>query len=292
MHSYHKEATVGAVVLVAIAAFVGGTLWLRGKSIGKPELNVVFADIGNLKEGAPVRVSGAPVGRVEEIVFEGVGKVRVGVVFSVDNITPAATARASIGSIGMLGDAVINLDPGQGAPLARGATIQGTSEVGLFDKGAVLADQATVAMTSLNKMLDTALVVELKQTLAASQKLLSYYSDAKNGPTAELGSTMRALQTTSARLDSTLAGIDAPAIQARLDTTMRSAGNLSDRLAATSTRVDAMLARIERGEGTLGKLASDTLLYSDLRRTMKATADLIDEIKKNPGKLGITIRVF
>ena len=55
---------------------------------------------------------------------------------------------------------------------------------------------------------------------------------------------------------------------------------ISDRLAATSTRVDAMLARIERGEGTLGKLASDTLLYSDLRRTMKATADLIDEINR------------
>lgn len=291
MHSYHKEATVGAVVLVAIAAFVGGTLWLRGKTLGSPELNVMFADIGNLKEGAPVRVSGAPVGRVEEIVFEGVGKVRVGVTFSV-KLTPAATARASIGSIGMLGDAVINLDPGQGAPLERGATIQGTTEVGLFDKGAVLADQATIAMTSLNKMLDTALVVELKQTLAASQKLLSYYSDAKHGPTAELGATMRALQSTSARLDSTLAGVDAPALTARLDTTMRSAGNLSDRLAATSTRVDAMLARIERGEGTLGKLASDTLLYSDLRRTMKATADLIDEIKKNPGKLGITIRVF
>ncbi|MDX2262747.1 MAG: MlaD family protein [Gemmatimonadales bacterium] len=291
MHSYHKEATVGALVLVALAAFVGGTLWLRGKSIGKPELNVVFADIGNLKEGAPVRISGAPVGRVEEIVFEGVGKVRVGVIFSQD-ITPAETARASIGSIGMLGDAVINLDPGQGAPLPKGATIVGTTEVGLFDKGAELADQASLAMTSLNKMLDTALVIELKQTLASSQRLLNYYADSKQGPTAELGATMRALRTTSARLDSTLVGIDAPALQARLDTTMRSAGNLSDRLAATSARVDSMLARIERGEGTLGKLASDTLLYGDLRRTMKATAELVDEIKKNPGKLGITVRVF
>jgi phospholipid/cholesterol/gamma-HCH transport system substrate-binding protein len=291
MHSYHKEATIGALVLVALGAFVGGTLWLRGKSLGKPELNIVFADVGNLKEGAPVRVSGAPVGRVEEIVFEGVGKVRVGVIFSVD-VAPAATARASIGSVGMLGDAVINFDPGSGEPLARGATIPGTAEVGLFDKGAVLADQASQAMTSLNRMLDTGLVVELKATLAASQRLLSYYGDAKNGPTAELGATMRALQSTSARLDSTLIGLDAPAIQARLDTTMRSAGNLSDRLASTSARVDSMLARIERGEGTLGKLASDTLLYGDLRRTMRATSDLIDEIKKNPGKLGITVRVF
>ena len=156
----------------------------------------------------------------------------------------------------MLGDAVINLDPGQGARRARGATIEGTTEVGLFDKGAVLADQATIAMTSLNKMLDTALVVELRQTLAASQRLLSYYGDSKNGPTAEVNATMRALQTTSARLDSTLAGVDAPALQARLDTTMRPAGNLSDRLAAPSTRVDTMLALIRRREATLRQRAS------------------------------------
>lgn len=291
MHSYHKEATVGAVVLVALAAFVGGTLWLRGKTLSAPELHIVFADVGNLKEGAPVRVSGASVGRVEEIVFEAVGKVRVGVTFSV-SIAPTAGATATIGSVGMLGDAVINLDPGQGEVLAAGSTIVGSLESGLFDKGASLADQAAITMTSLNRMLDTSMVVELRRTLAASQKLLNYYSDAKSGPTAELGATMRALQTTSARLDSTLAAVDAAALQARLDSTMKSTSNLTDRLAETSKRVDAMLARIDRGEGTFGKLMTDTLLYADLRRTMKATSDLIDEIKKNPGKLGITIRVF
>ncbi len=291
MHSYHKEATVGALVLVALAAFFAGTLWLRGKTLSSPELHVMFADVGNLKEGAPVRVSGATVGRVEDIVFESVGKVRVGITFSVP-ITPTASASATIGSVGMLGDAVINLDPGQGEALARGGTIEGSLETGLFDKGASLADQAAVTMTSLNRMLDTSMVVELRRTLAASQKLLNYYSDAKSGPTAELGATMRALQSTSARLDSTLAAVDAAALQARLDSTMKSTSNLTDRLAETSKRVDAMLARIDRGEGTFGKLMTDTLLYSDLRRTMKATSELIDEIKKNPGKLGITIRVF
>lgn len=291
MHSYHKEATVGALVLVALAAFFAGTLWLRGKTLSAPELHILFADVGNLKEGAPVRVSGASVGRVEEIVFEAVGKVNVGITFSVP-ITPLRSATATIGSVGMLGDAVINLDPGQGEPLAQGATIQGSLETGIFEKGASLADQAALTMTSLNQMLDTSMVVELRRTLAASQKLLNYYSDAKSGPTAELGATMRALQSTSARLDSTLAAVDAAALQARLDSTMKSTSNLTDRLAETSKRVDAMLARIDRGEGTFGKLMTDTLLYSDLRRTMKATSDLIDEIKKNPGKLGITIRVF
>lgn len=291
MHSYHKEATVGLLVLVGLTVFIGGTLWLRGQTLGAADLNVMYADIGNLKEGAPVRISGAPVGRVEEIIFEGVGKVRVGLTLD-DKVQATTGAKASIGSVGMLGDAVIDLDPGQGAPLKPGDVIQGAAPVpGLFDKGAQLADQASLAMASLNRMLDTSLVVELKATLVSSQRLLRYFADAKSGPTAEVNATMRALQATSARLDTTLGAIDAPRLQARLDSTMRSTGNLADRLAATSARMDTLLARVQRGEGTIGKLAADTMLYHDLRQTIQNTNALIAELTKNPGKVGITVRI-
>ena len=45
MKSISKEALVGAVVLVAIAAFVAGTLWLRGKSPGGDAVYVVYSDV-------------------------------------------------------------------------------------------------------------------------------------------------------------------------------------------------------------------------------------------------------
>ena len=64
MNSYQRNVAVGALVIVGAVGFVGGTLWLRGKSIGSADVAIIFADIGNLKEGAPVRISGAPVGRV------------------------------------------------------------------------------------------------------------------------------------------------------------------------------------------------------------------------------------
>ena len=51
------------------------------------------------------------------------------------------------------------------------------------------------------------------------------------------------------------------------------------------------MAKIQRGEGTMGKLASDSMLYVDLRKTLQATTDLINEMKKNPGKIGITVRI-
>ena len=33
------------------------------------------------------------------------------------------------------------------------------------------------------------------------------------------------------------------------------------------------------------------MLYVYLRKTLEATTDLINEIKKNPGKIGITVRI-
>ena len=39
MNSYQKNVIVGAFVIVALLAFGGGTLWLRGKSLGKADVD-------------------------------------------------------------------------------------------------------------------------------------------------------------------------------------------------------------------------------------------------------------
>src|ERR1700709_2128287 len=105
MNSYQKNVIVGAFVIVALLAFGGGTLWLRGKSLGKADVAILYADIGNLKEGAPVRISGALVGRVVDIGYEAVGKVAVGLKFD-HPIPVTSNATAVITGVGMLGDMV------------------------------------------------------------------------------------------------------------------------------------------------------------------------------------------
>ncbi len=290
MNPHYKNATVGAIVILGLVVFTGGSLWLRGKTIRSPDVQVVFEDIGNLKEGAPVRVSGAPVGRVSEIEFMAVGQVRVGLTLNVA-VHPTRAAKASITGVGMLGDAVITFDPGQGPPLQPGDTVRGSMAAGLFDKGAELAEKASTTLTSLQAMLDKELIVDLRQSLKTSQELMMYLKDQKTGPTAEINATMRSLQSTTAVLDSTLKALDAKKLQGGLDSTMRSSRLLFDRLAGATTRMDSLMAKIQRGDGTMGKLATDSMLYVDLRKTLQATTDLINELKKNPGKIGITVRI-
>ena len=56
---YKQEATVGALVLVALILFIGGTMWLGGKQFStRTPVAVQFADDGTLKRGSPVRGSG------------------------------------------------------------------------------------------------------------------------------------------------------------------------------------------------------------------------------------------
>jgi phospholipid/cholesterol/gamma-HCH transport system substrate-binding protein len=293
MNSYQKEILVGVFVLVAVSAFVAGALWLRGKGVGRDDVYVVFSDVATLKDASTVRISGAQVGRVDGINFIAPGRVIVGLKFAKKNqVRVTSTAAATVTAIGMLGDYMVVLDPGKGTPLQRGDTIRGTVAAGVFDKASEVATKASETMTRLNAMLDTQLVVELRHTLVSTQKFMKYLADEKNGPTAQLNPTMVALQNTSARLDSTLAQVDPRRLQTRLDSTMRSAGGAADRLAATAARADSLMAIIQHGNGTMGQLMNDSTMYGDLRKALQEMTALLAEIKKNPGKIGVTVKVF
>jgi phospholipid/cholesterol/gamma-HCH transport system substrate-binding protein len=293
MIAYHKEATVGALVLLGVVSFVFGAMWLRGQSWGNPpELRVAYADIGNLKVGSPVQISGAVLGRVEALEFERKGRVIAVLTYDDEKVTPTTNAVATIRGVGLLGDMVIDLDPGTGTPLPSDAVIEGVMEPGFGEIGTDLAAKTATALTSFNRMLDTALIVDMRTALRSSERLMRYMSDTRIGPTAEINATMRQLQTVTARFDTTLAGIDAPALSARLDSTLRVTGDLSVRLGGMTSRMDSLLQRINSGQGTIGKMMSDSTLYVELHRTLSATRALIDSLANHPEKLGITVRVF
>ena len=66
---YKREVAVGTLVVAGFAAFVLGTMWLKGRDFTSGDhTRIEFANVGNLKEASPVRVAGvqvsAPLGKV------------------------------------------------------------------------------------------------------------------------------------------------------------------------------------------------------------------------------------
>jgi phospholipid/cholesterol/gamma-HCH transport system substrate-binding protein len=297
---YSREVVVGAIVTIAILVFIFGTMWLSGRSVGSDNLvRIQFADVSGLKRASPVRVSGVNVGKVERIEFVDVGKVLVTASLP-PKIRPRVDAEAKIVSVTLVGDYAVDFDPGR-APefLPAGKVILGIQELGLSGRAMELSDRADSILIGAQAIVNKQTAEQLRSTLTAlegtlkaAERTMVIYADSSRGPTAELTKTMASFRQLSTRLDSTLAH---PAFSRTLNRTDTLTGNLAAmtaQLTATAERLDTLLASVNRGQGTLGKFATDSGFYYDMRDLSHSMKELLDELKKNPGKVGVTVKLF
>jgi len=290
---YKQEVTVGALVLVGALLFVGGTMWLSGKRFARaPTVSVYFTDAGTLKRGSPVKVSGVQLGTVEGIEFEGYGKVLVHLNLD-KQVSPRKDAAAQLATVGLVADAIIKFNPGSSPePLPPGTVLIGTVERGLSDVGSDLGAEAKQVMAGLNQVEFKRLSDDLSRTLTSFQRLAGVYSNTTSGPISELTATMRQLQVVSARVDSVLIASQLDRKLHTADSLMANVSQLASDAQMTAKRLDSLLAKVNRGEGTLGRFASDTAFYDNAQRLLKTLQEFVDDLKKHPGKLGVTVKVF
>jgi phospholipid/cholesterol/gamma-HCH transport system substrate-binding protein len=295
-----REVTVGSIVIVAILVFVFGTMWLSGRRVSSGNtVRMRFANVSGLKRASPVRVSGVNVGKVESIEFIDVGKVLV-VASLPPKIRPRVDATAQIVSVSLVGDYAIDFDPGHsGQVLPPGKVIIGTQETALSERAAVLADRADSVLLGAQMIVNqrtadqiSATLEALQATLRATQKTMAVLGDPRSGPTAELTRTMASFRSLTTRLDSTLAN---PALARTLGRTDTLTGNLAamtSQLTTTGARLDSVLAGVNSGRGTIGKFATDSGFYTDIRELSQSMKRLLDELQKHPGKVPVTVKLF
>jgi len=294
---YTREATVGAIVLVAIVVFVIGTMWLSGRSVGSANLiRIQFDNVSGLKRASPLRISGVSVGKVEKIEFMDVGKVLVLASFP-PKIRPRMDASAKIVSVTLVGDYAVDFDPGRSSELLPpGRVILGSQDLGLAGKATMLAERADSILLGAQGIVNERTADQLRSTLTAlegtlkaAQRTMQIYADTGHGPTAELTKTMSAFRQLSGRLDSTLAS---PAFSRRTDSITANLAAMTSQFAATGARLDTLLAGLNRGQGTLGKFVTDSGLYYDIRELTQGMKKLLDELAKHPGKVPVTVKLF
>ena len=297
---YGREAIVGTLVIIAIAIFVGGTMWLSGKSLGRRHVvKVEFRNAAGLKRASPVTVSGVQVGRVEKIDLEQPGKVIVSISLRPD-IQPRMDASAQIASVTFVGDYVVEFDPGSDSvPLPPDRVVLGGMKAGLGDRATQLGNRADSLMVGLQQFANKETADDLRASLKAFQgtmtefqKTLRGFSDPKSGAGPEITRTMQSLQRLAARLDTTLANPAVAGILRNTDTLTRDLAGMTRQFTSMSARLDTLLSGVNQGRGTIGKFATDSTLYYELRDLSAAMKGLVAELEKNPGKLGITVKVF
>jgi phospholipid/cholesterol/gamma-HCH transport system substrate-binding protein len=295
-----REVTVGTIVIVAILVFIFGTMWLSGRSVSSDNLiRMQFANVSGLKRASPIRVSGVNVGKVERIEFQDVGKVLV-IGSLPPKIKPKVDAGATIVSITLVGDYAVDLDPGRaGEVLPPGRMILGTQEAGLSGRAMGLSDRADSVLIGAQAIVNQktadqlyATMNALQATLKAATRVMEMYGDPSKGPSAELTRTMASFRSVTERLDSTLANPALGRTLGRADTLTANLAAMTRQLTSTGARLDTLLADVSHGRGTIGKFATDSGFYYDIRDLSQSMKKLLDELQKHPGKVPVTVKIF
>ena len=292
------EVLVGILLSVAVVVLVLGTLWLArgGLSSGYP-LHTRFAWGLNLKQGQPVRLAGIAVGYVGDVQLRDLGYLDVVIRVNDDYRIPTGSV-ATVVPEGIFGDVAIALTPTRTSPpfYQPGDTIPaGTSAPGIQ---ALLGkmDTITTTVSGILTSIDSQLVrggglQDIRRTLATTQQLTAQLGSIAAQQNRNLNATFASVQKTT---DAVHSAINPRAIDSTLRNFQTASANitrLTTDLGATTTQLNTLLAKLDRGEGTAGKLLADTSLYRDLRNVVGRVDSLVADIKKNPRKY-INLEIF
>src|SRR5881397_2579592 len=269
--------------------------WLTGRSIVSKAIpvDVVFKNVSGLKEGDPVRVSGVKKGRVGNVRLERVGHVTV--TLSLDpEVRPHKDARATVASADFLGAKYVGCGRGvSDTLLPANQAIQGVTEEQFADVAQGAAKSAQELIANVNKGLNPGqLAADIHNTLLATQRGMNALTQATNGPAVQqTQATLKSLERVMAHLDTLLGAANAQTTGKRLDTLSVNLTQLTGRLADATGSLKGLLDKMDKGEGTLGRMATDTLLYINLNATLKSLTELLTDLKERPGRY-LTVKVF
>jgi phospholipid/cholesterol/gamma-HCH transport system substrate-binding protein len=277
---HKREALVGVLIIAGATIFLFLSLWLRGKSLTATEqVKVVFDDVMGLKEGDPVRTSGVLVGQVRRIALVSPGNVDVWV--SLEHApVPKADASAEIRSADLFGARYIEYDPGTDS-LPLTGDIRGTRVQDMTEIAARLGGETRVLLESANGASQ-----ELRTTMVEARQLLRVLRSGASGSSDRLAGALEELRQLLQRMD-LLVAQNGPALGETMRSVQAGARNMDSltlALARTTTQLDTLLARVNRGQGLAGQLVNDTTLVGEVRATNAALRALLVDLQANPGR--------
>lgn len=288
------EVAVGILLTVAVIVLVVGTLWLvRGGLRSGYPLFTRFAWGQSLRQGQPVLLAGVTIGYVADVRLKSDGFLDVDLRVNNEYKVPK-TAVAEVMAIGIFGDAAVALKAtGPSAvSYAAGDTVPSRASASGLDALTARADSITGSLHRITKTLEAEFVQtggirEIRQTLGAANRFVAQMQSMAAEQNRNMTSTLASFRSAASAVDSS----EIASSLASFRETAANADSLMLRLSSNTTQLQAILARLERGEGTAGKFLTDTMMYRDARNLLTRVDSLVADFQRNPRKY-INLRVF
>ena len=288
------EVLVGLILTVAVVVTVVGSLWLArgGLSKGYP-LYAKFPWGAGLKQGQPVLLVGVNVGYVDQVDLHQDG-ILVTTLRIQKHYKVPVTSKAAVVPNGIFGDQAVALTPSQPDPKSfnPGDTVPiGPSTPGIAELTSK-ADSITRSVNRITTALEQEMVAsggirDLRNTISATNRMVNEFAAVAAEQSRQLTATMTSLRRATGAIDP--AKVDSTITNFR--TASANMAEMSAQLKETSGKLDAILAKVDSGNGSAARLLNDPGAYNDVRGLLQRMDSLLADVKKNP-KRYFSVKIF
>jgi len=289
-----KEIKTAILVISGVLLFIFIFNYLKGENVfdASKKISAIYDNVEGLAPSAAVTINGHKIGKVQSIEFNGDGSGLLKVTMLIgDNFDFSVNSVAELYEAGLIGGKAIAIIPAfDGATLVQsGDVLTSTVKPGLTDlvnqrltplqeKIEKMMLSADLLLNNLNEVFDIQTkdniklsIAELSTTIssfkATSESLNELVSDNKSS----IGETILNFN----KISQDLTSVSKSLSESDLDSIMLN-------LKSTLSSFDNLLATIENGEGSIGKLMKDDSAYNNLNAATKQLEQLLEDMKLNP----------
>jgi phospholipid/cholesterol/gamma-HCH transport system substrate-binding protein len=291
-----RELKTGVVAILIIALFVWGYNFLKGMNLFNGPLTTYFTEYNNvqgLNTASVVTINGVEVGKVISINFnkEKAKRGQLIVEFSVENnFQFSKKSIAKIYSASLMGGKSLAIVPSYDGETAKpGDFLLGEIESDIFSsvteklnplqaKVENVIVSADSLMTGLTDVLDVKSRNNLKASIAQLNETISNFktiSESVNNLVKNNDEKLSKTLSNTQVITRNLSKLSDSLVNANFGTTIK---NLETSIASLS----GILANIEKGKGSMGKLMTDEQMYINLTNASKELEELLREMKEHP----------
>ncbi len=304
-------------MVCSIAAFVWGINFLKGTNLfsHKYYLYAVYPKIDNLIPANPLLIKGYKIGQVNSITLiqhQGETKVLVKFILTEDVDIPKGSIARAI-SADLLGSKAVEIIPGKSTELVKsGDTLIAETEQGLKEsfskqfapiqaKAENLIGNIDSVMTVVNMMLNARTRDNIEKTFESVKRAIISLEKTAYKIDDLIGSEKAKMSAILSNLSSITSNLSKN--EQKINNILGNVSTITDSLAKANLKsavenaskslkeMNILLARINDGQGTLGKLAKNDSLYNNLNKSAEDLDKLLADLRLNPGRY-VHISVF
>jgi phospholipid/cholesterol/gamma-HCH transport system substrate-binding protein len=290
-----KEAKIGLIAVLVIAAAIWGFSFLKGKNIFtvSKQYYAVFSNIGGLQKSSVVSANGYTIGRVSDIQFVHGQINRIIVEVSIDRqFNIPSNSIVEIYSTDFMGSKAINMTLGNSNVFAHeNDTLPGKFDgdisvlvtkklLPLKEKGERLIESIDSVMLIIKNTFTPETQDNIRRGVASLEKIIVTQREKVAVIMDNLQDITNNLKQSNGQVTNTINNLSSfsdSLAQSNIKTAIKNANSVI-------SETNLLMQKINQNQGSVGKLINEDSIYNSLESTLKDLDNLLIDLKANPKK--------